>query len=319
MTPIATTSSRGDGALVHAALLYRHPDQLRAVVAEFVADAADAGEPVLAMLPAASLQLVSDLLDDTTADLSRRDMTDAGSNPARLLGLLEEWTAQKTGSAGAGRARVVSEPIWPGRSYAESTECLRHEALVNHTLAHAPLSLLCPYDAEHLDGEVLAGAELTHPELLDDLGRRPSMTYGDPLELGRGDRWPQAAPADPVAGHPFVGDLHALRDAVMRDPRLSALDARRREDLVFAVSEAATNAVRHGDGACETRLWRDGDRVVSEVRTATAIDDPLAGRRRPGPGAGAGRGLWLINQMCDLVELRSGPGGPSLRMHMRAA
>jgi anti-sigma regulatory factor (Ser/Thr protein kinase) len=30
-----------------------------------------------------------------------------------------------------------------------------------------------------------------------------------------------------------------------------------------------------------------------------------------------GRGLWLINQLCDLVQLRSSPEGTSVRMSMR--
>jgi len=29
--------------------------------------------------------------------------------------------------------------------------------------------------------------------------------------------------------------------------------------------------------------------------------------------------LWLVNQVCDLVELRSGEDGTTVRMHMRRA
>jgi hypothetical protein len=29
--------------------------------------------------------------------------------------------------------------------------------------------------------------------------------------------------------------------------------------------------------------------------------------------------LWLVNQVCDLVELRSGADGTTVRMHMRRA
>ncbi len=51
--------------------------------------------------------------------------------------------------------------------------------------------------------------------------------------------------------------------------------------------------------------------------TQDTIADPLAGRQRPAPDAPGGHGLWLVNQICDLVELRSGPAGTSIRMHMR--
>jgi hypothetical protein len=28
------------------------------------------------------------------------------------------------------------------------------------------------------------------------------------------------------------------------------------------------------------------------------------------------RGLWMVNQMCDLVQLRSSPGGTLVRIHL---
>jgi anti-sigma regulatory factor (Ser/Thr protein kinase) len=98
---------------------------------------------------------------------------------------------------------------------------------------------------------------------------------------------------------------------------LRGLSQERREDMVFVVNEAATNSVKHGDGHCTARIWHDGQSVVSEVRSETAGPDVLAGRRRPSPDALSGRGLWLINQVCDLVELRSSEAGMTLRMHVR--
>ncbi len=315
MTSIAFIPDRGDGALVHAALFYRDPRQLQAAVHEFLLDAAQADEPVLAVLPRANLELLDGAVAPAGADVRWEDMNEVGRNPNCLLPMVEEWLAAHRGRGG--RARVISEPMWPGRSYAESTECLRHEALTNVLLAQTPVSVLCPYDAEHLDGDVLTGVEMTHPQLIDDAGPRGSILYGDPVELATGAFWPQAEPAGSVSEHAFDGDLHALREAVAGDPLVVDLDRRRCEDLVLAVNEAVTNAVRHGDGACRTRVWRDGDRVVTEVATATQIADPLAGRRRPISDDVDGRGLWLINQVCDLVELRSGSGGATLRLHVQ--
>jgi hypothetical protein len=44
--------------------------------------------------------------------------------------------------------------------------------------------------------------------------------------------------------------------------------------------------------------------------------DPLTDRRRPAPNQDGGRGLWLANQLCDLVQIRSFPSGTTVRMHM---
>jgi anti-sigma regulatory factor (Ser/Thr protein kinase) len=314
MTSGATTSPRGETALVHAALLYRDPVQLRLAASEFVSAAALAGEPVLAVLPGPHLELLQDVLDGAGGELERRDMAEVGGNPGRLIPMLHAWLEGRPT-----RSRVISEPLWPGRDESEAAESLRHEALLNHALAGEAVSVLCPFDAEHLDAELIVGAKLTHPRLIDHTGTRSSEIYGDPLDVARGENWPQSDPDPPVLELPFDGDLWALRRALWSETLLSGLAPERREDFVFAINEAVSNALRHGDGTCRTRLWQAGDRIVSEVRTSSAITDPLAGRRRPAPDATNGRGLWLINQVCDLVELRSGPDGASLRMHIGLA
>ena len=311
MTSTVTTSIRGGGSLVHAALLYRHPEQLRIALDEFMRDAERAGEPCLVALPGPHLEELGDVLEAAGPDVRVEDMAVVGRNPARLIPMLVDWIGEQTGPA-----RVVSESVWPGRTYAEVAECLRHEALLNLALADEEVSVLCPFDAQRLDGEILAGAELTHPHLIDELGPRPSMSYGDPAEVARGAGWPQADPAAPVTELSFDGDLRQLRHALAADPLLAELDPARRADLVFAVNEAASNAVRHGDGLARARVWRDGSDIVGEISTTAAIEDPLAGLRSPRPEDVGGRGLWLINHLCDLVELRSAPEGASVRMHV---
>ena len=305
------TSMRGGGSLVHAALLYRHPEQLRIVLEEFVRDAGEAGEPCFVALPTAHLQEMGPMLEQADTGVRTADMAEIGRNPACLIPMLLDWIDEQSGPS-----RVVSEALWPGRSYAASAECLRHEALLNIALADREVSVLCPYDAEHLDDGTLAGAELTHPHLIDEAGRRPSLSYGDPIEVARAAGWPQAEPAPPVSELAFEGNLGQLRHALEAEPLLTDLDPVRRADFVFAVNEAANNAVRHGDGLARTRVWREDGEVVGEVATRSRIDDPLAGRRTPAPDDPGGRGLWLINQVCDLVEVRSGGDGAIVRMHV---
>jgi hypothetical protein len=55
--------------------------------------------------------------------------------------------------------------------------------------------------------------------------------------------------------------------------------------------------------------------VRCEVRDAGRLDAPLAGRLPP-TGDSGGWGLWLANQLCDLVQLRSYPAGGAVRLHM---
>lgn len=48
------------------------------------------------------------------------------------------------------------------------------------------------------------------------------------------------------------------------------------------------------------------------------IEDALVGRARPKLDAPSGRGLWVANQLCDLVQLRSGADGTTVRLHLHA-
>ena len=91
------------------------------------------------------------------------------------------------------------------------------------------------------------------------------------------------------------------------------------EELVLAVNELATNSVRHGGGKGKLLLWRETDRLVCEIQDAGHIDDPLIGRSPPAPNQHTGRGLWLVHQLCDLVEIHSSPAGTAVRVHKRTA
>jgi len=67
----------------------------------------------------------------------------------------------------------------------------------------------------------------------------------------------------------------------------------------------------------DLRIWREDGTLMCEVRDSGRLDDPLAGRRRPKIAAIGGHGLWIANQVCDLVQLRSFPEGSAVRIHMR--
>ena len=62
--------------------------------------------------------------------------------------------------------------------------------------------------------------------------------------------------------------------------------------------------------------WEEDGTFLFEVRDGGRIDDPLAGRERPSDVRGGGRGLWLVNHLCDLVQVRSSQAGNVVRLHM---
>jgi anti-sigma regulatory factor (Ser/Thr protein kinase) len=58
---------------------------------------------------------------------------------------------------------------------------------------------------------------------------------------------------------------------------------------------------------------------VVEVEDEGLIEEPLVGRIRPDHTQLSGRGLWLANQLCDLVQIRSGMHGTTVRLHAALA
>ena len=111
-----------------------------------------------------------------------------------------------------------------------------------------------------------------------------------------------------------TADLVALRDHLVAFCGRANVDQQRREDVILVVSEMAANSLRHAPGSGTVRTWDDGAHLCIQADDDGLIQDPLVGRRRPAPSSPSGRGLWLAHQLADLVELRSGPAGTSVRV-----
>jgi anti-sigma regulatory factor (Ser/Thr protein kinase) len=149
------------------------------------------------------------------------------------------------------------------------------------------------------------------PDTLRQGRHLPASEQSPPLEAlprPRGDVW-----ETPFAG----GDLFELRQLVSSWAAKEAMGEQATEELVLAVHEIATNSIRHGGGLGMLRLWRAADTLVCEIEDDGHITDPLRFRRAPGNEARASRGLWIADQICDLVEICTSPRGSQVRMHKR--
>ncbi len=73
----------------------------------------------------------------------------------------------------------------------------------------------------------------------------------------------------------------------------------------------------HGGGDAVMRVWAERDCFCCEVADhGGGMDDPLAGLLAPPVTQPSGRGLWLARQLCDLVELRTGAAGTTVRLQV---
>ncbi|MGH9103009.1 MAG: anti-sigma factor RsbA family regulatory protein [Acidimicrobiales bacterium] len=309
------TGAGGQGAAFeHRALLYKGPEEYVGGIASFVRDGSTAGEPALVAVPGARIDLLRAGLDGSVAGSTFVDMAHLGRNPARIVPAIRAFADAHPGR----RTRFVGEPVWPGRLPAETSEVARHEALLDSAFAGTPITILCPYETAELDEAVVTAAALqTHPHLLERGRQRPSACYDPSATLAVGRQALAAPPAHAEALAFHHQDLAGLRRLVTEHAEGGGLAAGRVAELVLAVNEVATNSLVHGGAAGTLRVWWDAWSLVCEVSDRGHIADPLAGRIRPISGALGGRGLWLANQLCDLVELHSGQWGTVVRLHAR--
>jgi len=126
----------------------------------------------------------------------------------------------------------------------------------------------------------------------------------------------------PSSSLPFSsdGDLAAVRVLVGRAATEFGLDEARTQALILVVHETAANSIVHGGGNGVVSCWREKDDLVVEIedrgRFALA-EQPLVGRVKPASEQERGRGLWLANQLADLVQVRASEEGTAVRVVMR--
>ena len=129
--------------------------------------------------------------------------------------------------------------------------------------------------------------------------------------VGRAAR---ASPQAPLLDQEFdSGTLYALRAAVQAHVGQVGLPEDRAGEVVLAVHELAANAITHGAGHGRLRMWDLSGSLSCEVLDGGPAD---AGGGSPRPSevadpwpTAAGHGLWLVRQVADQLDVRSGPRG----------
>lgn len=259
-----------------------------------------------------------DRLDPVRADLgvdadvvTFRDITHMRNPTGRLahvIPLLDRLRGRKV--------TLVGQPIWPGCSEAERATVMQSESLANLALSTYDVAVVCVYDVAALPARTRADVERTHPIVTMGGARRRSREFVDPATWAPTclRPWP-AAPRSARTWRLDATVVRRVRHEVVEVAVANGLPAERIGDLQLAVHEVVTNAVLHGAGTRELRVWKQPDRLVCEVFDEGCFSDPLAGRR-PAPADGEhGRGLLMVNELCDLVQIDAAREGTTVRLH----
>lgn len=301
--------------LWHAALFHRDAVEFETRACMFAQDAARAGAAMLILGKASTLGGLRARLGGLAEHVTWLDAAEKGANPGRLISAISRFAREHSGR----ETWCVQQAAWPGRPVDELWEVLRHEALLNVALAGSRLRVLCPYDTR-LPRELINCAETTHPVISPDGTFEPSPHYHGDIRGDVPEQCDRPLPAPPAGARVqrYADDLSPIRHLVWLEALAAGLPDNRADDLLIAVGELAANTLAHARPPGTLTMWATRAEVVCQVSDGGYIANPLAGRLRPSPAApNGGRGLWLVHQLCDLVQIRTNPRGTTTRIHMR--
>jgi anti-sigma regulatory factor (Ser/Thr protein kinase) len=300
----------------HDAFFYLDEHQFVSGLVSFILNGLGNDEAVLVAVDAPKIDLLRAELDGAAGRVGFADIRSLGRNPALIIPAWQDFLSARADET---PVRGVGEPISPGRSGPELLESQYHENLLNVAFANAHgFRLLCAYDAGRLEPSILAHAECSHAHVTDGCRDTSSNRYCGPEGAAATFSAPLPDPPRDADLFWLLGSrLADLRSIVVEHATRAGLSDARTAELVLAVNEVVTNSLRHGGGEGTLEIWCEPDRVICEVRDRGHITSPLAGRHKPSVDRESGRGLWLANQLCDLVQIRSSSAGSTVRVHMR--
>jgi anti-sigma regulatory factor (Ser/Thr protein kinase) len=293
----------------HPALFYSDEESYIDGTVPFVVEGLANAEPVAVAVPSRNLTLLQDALSGFAHLVTFVDMADTGRNPGRIIPELRAFADRHRGAV-----RIISEPVWDLRTDVEYPACALHEALVNYAFSGRDLSILCPYDMSTLPHDVLADAEKTHPVVIDASGHRPSDHFHPARVVVAAHSLPLTTPSDAASTLVGAGAMAAVRTFAREQAVKFGLAHDRVDDFALAVTELATNSVRHGGGESTVRVWTERESIVCQVNDNGHITDVLAGRTPVHANEPGGRGLLLVNRLADLVRTQTTSSGTAIQV-----
>jgi len=310
-----TGAARGQVGHFHEAGFYRSDAEFRALIVPFAEEGIAAGEPVIIGYDDRKSRLLRSWLSDTSA------VTFIGDNslyatPSRAIAtyrrLFEFHVAM-----GAGQIRIAGDVPHPGNG-GRFEGWDRYESAVNTVWQDFPVWGRCLYDTATAPAAVLDVVERTHPRIVSPSGQRRANDRYQNIEVFEGlpyapDPLEGSAPAIELVNRSAAEARHALTQIGPGRIPATTLD-----DLLIGVSEAVSNAQRHGRPPATVRIWATPGRIVATVHDkGRGPADRLAGLV-PAPSnisdRRLGLGLWAMHQLDVDVALRHADDGFTVRL-----
>jgi anti-sigma regulatory factor (Ser/Thr protein kinase) len=301
--------------LIHRALVYSGEPEFLAVAVPYLRGGLAAGDAVLVAAPVPRLELVRRALGADADQALFVDVAQWYRHPVRTIAAYDGFLRARAPR----RVRALAELEWAARSPLETREWIRYEAIVNAVFDASGASALCAYDRTAAPPGVVAAARRTHPELVEDSRPRPSPGYTEPSRLSAElDRAPLRPPAIFDSIPIESADLREVRGFVAACAARHGLAGAALGGLLVAVTELATNAVKHGVPPMAVRMWaEDGDLICEVADRGYWHPSAMLGYVPPETAAGGGFGLWGVRMLSDIVQVQAGWDGTVVRLRTR--
>jgi anti-sigma regulatory factor (Ser/Thr protein kinase) len=310
-----TGAARGQAGHFHEAGFYGSDAEFRALIVPFAAEGIAAGEPVIIGYDDRKSGLLRSWLTDPSAVEFIADQS-LYATPARAIATYQRLFESHL-ALGAAQIRIAGDVPQPGNG-GRFEGWDRYESVVNTVWQDFPVWGRCLYDTTTAPRAVLDIVERTHPRIVSPTGdRRASGRYQHPSAFDglpyTPDPLEDTPPAIKLVNRPAADARHALtRIGPGRLPDTTL------EDLAIAVTEAVTNAQRHGRPPATVRIWTAQDRILVTVHdTGHGPADRLAGlvpAPASTPDQRLGMGLWVMHQLAIDITLRHAGDGFTVRL-----
>jgi anti-sigma regulatory factor (Ser/Thr protein kinase) len=314
------THSRGT-TLVHQAVVYSGEGEFLAAAVPFLRAGLTVEDVVLVVATPPRLDLLRRVLGPAAARVLFVEVAEWYRHPVRTIAAYEDFLRAQRPR----RVRALAELDWSSRRVADAREWMRYEAAVNAIFGTSGAHALCAYEKDTAPPDALTEVRRTHRELVEGGRPRHNTHYTEPGRLfAEFDAELERArpPLPPVFDTIPIesADLHDVRAFVTARAARFGLPADALSGLLVAVTELATNAVKHGTPPMAVRLWAEGGDLICEVadcglwrpRPAATL-----GFNPPASAASGGFGLWGVRMLADAVQIRAGWDGTVVRLRMR--
>lgn len=297
-------------AFQHHAMLYSDEQEFLAGALPLLRAGIEADDPTFAVTAGRQTEILRDSLGQDASAVQFFDPSEFYKNPVRALAA---FTAMAK-TLGPRPAWVVMAEDWS--QYPDVFEWLRYDSIVNLAFADVNVQGFCCYDTQALSDEVIALLRRTHLKIHEGGALRENPYYTEPESfVTEIDQKPLAhSPRSAPSMEIQPTDLHTVRAFVAEQARRCGVAGDALHNLLVAVTEVATNAIRHGNAPVTLRTWPDNGLICEITDSGHWQPEEFINWQPPESASESGFGLWGAGMLCDTVQVRTGAKGTTVRL-----